>query len=97
VKTPFVKDQYRSAWAQYSILHENRDKIMETLNNQEVPTAIYYKIPLHLQKVFTYLGYKKGDFPVTERISKEIFSIPMHPYLKTEDQVKITKIIKNCC
>ena len=42
---------------------------------------IYYKLPLHLQIVFKNLGYQKGDFPISEKISNQIFSIPMHPYL----------------
>ena len=50
---------------------------------------IYYKIPLHLQKVFDYLGYEKGDFPVSEKTSENILSIPMHPYIKTSEQDKI--------
>ena len=49
-----------------------------------VPTMIYYKKPLHLQKAFANLGYQVGDFPVSEKASDRIFSLPMHPYLDNE-------------
>jgi UDP-2-acetamido-2-deoxy-ribo-hexuluronate aminotransferase len=51
-----------------------------------VPTAVYYPIPLHLQNVFKYLGYKEGDFPVTETVSKDIMALPMSAFLKEEEQ-----------
>ena len=47
---------------------------------------VYYKIPLHLQKVFNDLSYQKGDFPISEYISKRIMSLPMHPYLEKKEQ-----------
>ena len=47
---------------------------------------VYYKIPVHLQKGYAKYGYEKGDFPVSESISENILSIPMHPYLKEDDQ-----------
>ena len=86
---PVIKEHNTSAWAQYSVLHNKRETIVNKLNTMDIPSAIYYPKPLHLQKVFSYLGYSDGCFPVAERISKEIFSIPMYPYLKKEDQDKI--------
>jgi len=93
VVIPFVEDFNVSAWAQYSILHPKREEMMAKLKEQGIPTAIYYPKPLHLQDAFDFLEYKKGDFPVSEKIADEIFSIPMHPYLKTEDQEKISAVI----
>jgi UDP-2-acetamido-2-deoxy-ribo-hexuluronate aminotransferase len=57
-----------------------------------IPTAIHYPMPLHLQECFSYLGYKEGDFPVAEKVSKEIMSLPMNPYLSDEE---IEYIINN--
>ncbi len=94
VKTPVVRDYNLSSWAQYSILHPDRDKVMEGLKADGIPTAIYYPKPLHLQDAFTHLGYKGGEFPVSEEIAAQIFSIPMHPYLSHEDQDKIINSIK---
>ena len=90
-----VKDYNISAWAQYAILHPDRDAVMAKLNQQGIPTAIYYPTPLHLQEAFTGLGYSRGDFPVSEDVADRIFSVPMHPYLSREDQDKIVEAINN--
>ena len=82
--TPEVPDGYCSAWAQYSILAPDqigRQSLLDKLKVAGVPTMVYYKKPLHLQKALSNLGYKVGDFPVSEEVSKRIFSLPMHPYL----------------
>ena len=94
VKTPYVKDHNISAWAQYSILHPDREKVMNGLKEEGIPTAVYYPKPLHLQEAFAELGHKKWDFPVSDKISEEVFSLPMHPYLSNEDQDKIIEAIK---
>ena len=84
---PFVEENCTSAWAQYSIRVKNREELQIKLKENGIPTAIHYPMPLHLQECFEYLGYKEGDFPVSELISKEILSLPMNPYL-TEDEIK---------
>lgn len=94
-KAPYVKDYNISVWAQYSILHPQRDAVIAKLEKQGIPTAIYYPTPLHLQEAFAALGYQKGDFPTSEEIADKIFSVPMHPYLSKEDQGKIIDIINN--
>ncbi len=93
VKTPFVKSHNISVWAQYSVLHPNRDKLIDKLKANEIPTAIYYPTPLHLQPPFSSFNYNEGDFSICEKVSKEIFSLPMHPYLKEEDQKRICELI----
>ncbi len=95
LKVPTVKSHNISAWAQYALLHNERDKIIKQLKDDGIPVAIYYPIPLHLQEAFSQLGLKKGDFPISEKYSEEIFSIPFHPYLNTEDQDKIINSIKS--
>jgi len=89
--TPYIKNDRTSVYAQYSIRVQNRDKIIEKLNTLGIPTAVHYPMPLHLQKCFEYLGYKNGDFPISENISKEIMSLPMSPYLEKNDQDIIIK------
>jgi UDP-2-acetamido-2-deoxy-ribo-hexuluronate aminotransferase len=76
----------RHVFAQYSIRVKNRDKVVENLNAASIPSAVHYPIPIHLQEAYAYLGYKAGDFPVSERTSNEIMSLPMHPFLKESDQ-----------
>ena len=93
MKTPYVKNHNLSAWAQYSIMHPERDKLITKLKEKGIPTAIYYPKPLHLQDAFSHLNYNTGDFPVSEYIAKNIFSIPMHPYLEIEDQDRVIQII----
>jgi UDP-2-acetamido-2-deoxy-ribo-hexuluronate aminotransferase len=88
---PFVKEDRTSAWAQYSIRVKNRDKIQVKLKKEGIPTAVHYPMPLHMQECFRYLNYKKGDFPVAERVSKEILSLPMNPYLSDEKINYITE------
>ena len=84
LKTPIVPSGYSSAWAQYSVLaddKEERHRLIERLKGAGIPTMIYYTKPLHLQKALSYLNYKLGDFPISEQISQRVFSLPMHPYL----------------
>ncbi len=94
-KAPYVEDYNISVWAQYSILHPQRDVVIAKLEEQGIPTAIYYPTPLHLQEAFVALGCQKGDFPISEGTADKVFSVPMHPYLTKEDQDKIIEIINN--
>lgn len=85
----------RSVYAQYSIRVKNRDEVAELVKQQNVPVAIHYPIPVHLQKAYAELGYQKGDLPVAEKIASEIMSLPMHPFLKEKDQATIAAALKN--
>ena len=89
--TPYVKSDRSSVYAQYSIRVKNRDEVIRHLNEQGIPTAVHYPMPLHLQECFEYLGYKEGDFEVAEKVSKEIMSLPMSPFLDKKDQDSIVK------
>jgi len=96
VGVPQIPIGYSSAWAQFSILLENidvRSKIIEHLNAKNIPTSIYYSLPLHLQKVYKHLNYNLGDFKVSEDVSNRILQLPMHPYLKDEEITFITDSI----
>jgi UDP-2-acetamido-2-deoxy-ribo-hexuluronate aminotransferase len=98
LKTPKIPEGYQSAWAQYSILAENekqREMLLAALNKEKIPSAIYYPKSLHQQEAFSFLDYRGGDFPVSEAAAARIFSLPMHPYLKMEDQQKIANVLGN--
>lgn len=82
---PFVEEGRTSAWAQYSIRVKNRDELQEKLKEKDIPTAVHYPRPLHLQECFEYLGYKTGDFPISETVANEIMSLPMNPYVTDEE------------
>lgn len=90
IVTPIVNPGNKHVYHQYTIritkeCKVTRDKLMQSLREKGVGCNIYYPKPLHLHPVFTKLGYKKGDFPVAERISREVLSLPVHPLLKTKD------------
>ncbi|MBX2847233.1 MAG: DegT/DnrJ/EryC1/StrS family aminotransferase [Acidiferrobacterales bacterium] len=89
VVTPKVPEDQGSVWAQYSIQVDDREKLKADLAEVGIPTAVFYPIPIHLSTAYQYLGYKAGDFPVSESVSKRIISLPMHPYLdeKMIDQI----------
>jgi dTDP-4-amino-4,6-dideoxygalactose transaminase len=92
IRVPSIPSGATSAWAQYSVLaidENQRAALQNKLKEAEIPTAIYYPQPLHLQTAFSSLGYQAGDFPISEDCARRIFSLPMHPYLTAEDQQKI--------
>ena len=66
------------------------------LKDAGVGTGIHYPIPLHLQEAYRYLDYRKGDFPVAERIAPEILSLPMYPQLQRSEQETIARAVKEC-
>lgn len=84
---PIEKDYSKHSYYVYTIRVKNRDKLQEFLKENGIATQIYYPIPLHLQSAYKNLDYKEGDFPVTEKIAKEILSLPMFPEL-TEEEIK---------
>ena len=96
--TPHIPDQYYSSRAQYSIIAPQglkRDSIIKKLNQKNIPSMVYYKIPAHLQSGYKKYGYVLGDFNVSEETSDRIFSIPMHPYLQESKQDKIINTLNN--
>jgi len=91
----YIPNDYVSSHALFSILldsEEARNKKIEKLKENQIPTTIYYKYPIHLMAGFNYLEYKNGDFPISENLSKKILSLPMHPYLS---QTEVELIIDN--
>jgi UDP-2-acetamido-2-deoxy-ribo-hexuluronate aminotransferase len=80
---------------QYTIqVPEKRDKLQKFLSNKGIPSMIYYPMPLHLQEAYQYLGYKKGDFPVSEKLSEQVLSLPMHTELTDGQLDYITSAIR---
>jgi UDP-2-acetamido-2-deoxy-ribo-hexuluronate aminotransferase len=80
--TPSILRGNTHVYAQYTIRVPDRDKLAELLKKQGVPTAVYYPKCLHEQPVYASLGYRYGDFPACEKASREVLSLPMHPYLE---------------
>jgi len=93
IVTPVEVDGNYHVFHQYTIRVEKRDELQKFLAEQGVSTMIYYPQPLHLQPVFKELGYKEGDFPVTEKAAKEAISLPMFPELSEEQQNYVVECI----
>lgn len=86
VTTPVEKEGNYHVYHQYTLRVERRDELKDYLKEHGIDSMIYYPMPLHLQPVFKDLGYKKGDFPITEQATEQALSLPMYPELKQEDQ-----------
>jgi len=86
---PWAKPVYHL----YVIRVEDRDGFMSKLSARNIGTGIHYPIPLHVQKAYSYLGYREGDFPVSERLAKEIVSLPMFPTLTSAEQTRVCDTI----
>jgi UDP-2-acetamido-2-deoxy-ribo-hexuluronate aminotransferase len=95
LETPTIAPENTSVFAQYTILSEQRKSIQSSLKDKDIPSVSYYSVPLHLQPVFKDLGYKAGDFPITERIANQCLSLPMSPYLSEEDQKQVIDAFLN--
>ena len=93
VVTPKVIEGGVSVWAQYTIETDDRDGLIAHLKGHEIPTAVYYPIPIHRQDV--YSAYPApGGLPVTDAKAGKVMSLPMHPYLTPEDQDAIIAAIR---
>lgn len=87
IVTPVEKDYARHIYHIYAIRVKDRDKLLEYLRSKGVFAGIHYPVPVHLLNAYRDLGYKEGDFPVTEKLSREILSLPMYPEL-AEGQIE---------
>ena len=83
IVTPYIEPHNTSAWAQYTVRVPNREQAQETLKAAGIPTAVHYPIPLNRQPAVEDLN---ADLPVGDKLSQEVMSVPMHPYL-TEEQI----------
>ena len=93
VTTPQVEDHQEPVYHQYSILCDRRDELSAFLRDRGVSTAVYYPVPLHLQKCFASLGHAPGSFPVTEETCTRILSLPCHPMLSEKDIQCVSRCI----
>lgn len=80
-KTPLIPEGYVSSWAQYTLVSNKRDIVMNEFKAQGIPTMIYYATCMHQQTAFKGLGYQYNDFPIATQLAQEVFSLPMHPYM----------------
>lgn len=91
---------YEPAWSRavyhlFVIRTHDREGLMEHLKQANIGTGIHYPIPLHLQKAYATMNYRRGDFPVAEKMAAEILSLPMFPQLTEDQQKRVVEQVKN--
>jgi dTDP-4-amino-4,6-dideoxygalactose transaminase len=87
--------KYFHTYHQYVIRADSRDDLQLYMREKDVPSAIFYPMPLHLQKCFAYLGYREGDFPESEKSASEVLALPIYPELSEENQDYVVSTIKD--
>ncbi len=92
--TPFVPPWAKAVFHLYVVRAQRRDALQSYLSENGVATGLHYPVPLHLQKAYAGLGYKKGDFPVSEKAAEEILSLPLFPELSPEQQEHVAHAIR---
>ncbi len=96
ISLPQEEENNYHVYHQYVIRTPKRDELLKFLRENEIAYCkVYYPLPLHLQKCFSYLGYKRNDFPNAEKLSEEALALPMFPELTYEEQEHIVKGIKS--
>ena len=99
LRIPIVKKGHKHVFHQYTIKVGNdfkltRDELLKYLNNKGIGCSVYYPKPLHLCEHIKKLGYKKGDFPIAEKLSEQVLSLPVHPHLTNKELNQITDAFK---
>lgn len=94
IQTPVIGNSAISAWAQYTIKTENRDALSARLKDMGIPTMVYYPRPLHLQDAYLADGDGAGSMPVSETLSDQVLSLPMHPYLSDDTVNRICDAVR---
>ena len=95
VTVPYIAPTGQHIFHQYTLRVPKRDALAAHLKQREIPHAIYYPVPLHLQKAFVMTGNAKGDFPIAERACEEVLSLPMHTELTDEQIAFVAGAIKD--
>ncbi|MGO9145902.1 MAG: DegT/DnrJ/EryC1/StrS family aminotransferase [Desulfomonilia bacterium] len=95
LQIPYVPDWAEPVWHQYVIRTDKRDKLQQCLNKVGIETIIHYPIPPHLQNAYSHLNYPQGSFPLAERISGEILSLPMGPHLSSKSAHDVVKVLSD--
>ena len=93
LQLPKVRDNCTAVWHQFVIRCEERDRLIAYLDEKNVGTIIHYPIPPHLSEAYGYLGYKEGDFPITESCANTVLSIPMYVGMTEEEQTRVIEAL----
>ncbi len=94
VRTPFVEPANECIYNQYTLRAEKRDELQAHLKSKGIGSAIYYPLALHLQPCFGYLGYREGQFPESERATREVLSLPVYPELARQQMDEVVDAVR---
>ncbi len=97
VETPMEMSYGRHVYHLYVVQTDNRDLLRKHLADVDIETGLHYPTPLHLQEAYRFLGYKEGDFPVTERVKSRILSLPMYPGIKPDAIERVADELRETC
>jgi dTDP-4-amino-4,6-dideoxygalactose transaminase len=95
LQLPLEASYAESVYHVYAIRHPRRDELKKLLDANQIGCGLHYPLPLHLQKCYSSLGYKAGDFPVSEKAARECLSLPIFPELTDEQIQRVAKVIKD--
>ncbi|MGL5950512.1 MAG: DegT/DnrJ/EryC1/StrS family aminotransferase, partial [Cetobacterium sp.] len=93
IELPRVREGATSVWHLFVVKTEERDRLQKYLEENGIGTVIHYPIPPHLSKAYEYLGYKKGDFPITEKYAETVLSLPLYNGMTDEEQTYVIEVI----
>ncbi|MGL5100176.1 MAG: DegT/DnrJ/EryC1/StrS family aminotransferase, partial [Fusobacteriaceae bacterium] len=93
IELPRIREMATSVWHLFVVKTDSRDSLQKYLEENEIGTVIHYPIPPHLSKAYEYLGYKKGDFPITENYAETVLSLPLYNGMTDEEQSYVIEVI----
>jgi dTDP-4-amino-4,6-dideoxygalactose transaminase len=97
IDTPHVGNESQSIWAQYTLKTregQDREEVMAAMKKAGIPTMVYYPMPLHTQKAYDKFPTDPNGLSGSETLAKQVFSLPMHPYLDTDTQDKVITALR---
>jgi dTDP-4-amino-4,6-dideoxygalactose transaminase len=97
IEIPTEMDYGRHVYHLYVVQSDNRDALRHQLTAAGIETGLHYPTPLHLQEAYRFLGYKDGDFPVTEKVKARILSLPMYPGIHSEAVERVASELRESC
>jgi dTDP-4-amino-4,6-dideoxygalactose transaminase len=95
IRTPIVRPYAYHIYNQYTIAVENRDELINVLKEKQIGHDVYYPLPFHLLDCYKENGYKKGDYPFSEKAAKSVVSIPIFPEMTDEEQAEVIEVVKS--
>ncbi|MBQ9358724.1 MAG: DegT/DnrJ/EryC1/StrS family aminotransferase [Abditibacteriota bacterium] len=93
---PYARPGNYHIYHQFTVRFGKRDQLRQMLADRGVGSAVYYPFPLHLQPCYSFLGYREGDLPVTEKVCSEVLSIPVYPELTAEERETVAGAVTEC-